>query len=57
LQILLQYKSKGKTQETGKLKKAWIVGALFNTGVHTFLAVHNGEIAGQGSCSPANSCQ
>jgi hypothetical protein len=55
-QILLQYRSKAKGQESGKLKKAWIVGALLNTGVHTFLAVHNGEIAGQGRCGPGEVC-
>lgn len=48
VQILMQYRSKAKPQEAGKLKRAWIVGALLNTGVHTFLAVHNGQIAGQG---------
>jgi hypothetical protein len=47
LQIFVQYKSRTRAHETGKLKKAWIVGALVNTGVHTFLAVHNGQIAGQ----------
>jgi len=49
-QILLQYRSKSFGERTGKLKKAWIVGALLNTGLHTFLAVHNARIAGQGDC-------
>jgi len=48
LQILMQFRSKQKAQARGKSGKAWIVGALLNTGVHTFLAVHNGQIAGQG---------
>lgn len=48
VQILMQYRSKAKARETGKMKKAWIVGGLLNTGVHTFLAVHNGQIAGRG---------
>jgi hypothetical protein len=48
VQIWLQYRSKTKAQESGKVGKAWIVGALLNTGMHTFLAVHNGQIAGQG---------
>lgn len=59
VQILMQYRAKGKAQETGKMKKAWIVGALLNTGVHTFLAVHNGQIAGEGppACQPAGLCR
>jgi|SRR5580704_17114485 hypothetical protein len=48
VQILMQFKSKQKAQASGKSGKAWIVGALLNTGVHTFLAVHNGQIAGRG---------
>jgi hypothetical protein len=57
VQILLQCKSKGMSQRNGKMKKAWIVGALLNTGVHTFLAVHNGRIAGQGACGVGDACQ
>jgi hypothetical protein len=57
VQILLQYKSKGMSQRNGKMKKAWIVGALLNTGVHTFLAVHNGRIAGQGACPVVDACR
>jgi hypothetical protein len=56
VQILLQYKSKEMSQRNGKMKKAWIVGTLLNTGVHTFLAVHNGEIAGRGACQPQELC-
>ncbi len=51
LQIFLQHRSKGLGKRTGKMKKAWIVGALVNTGLHTFLAVHNAEIASQGFCT------
>lgn len=44
-QIFLQYRSRRFGERTGKLKHAWIVGALFNTGLHTSLAVHNAQIA------------
>lgn len=44
-QIFLQYRSKAFTERKRKLKHAWMVGALANTGLHTFLAVHNAEIA------------
>jgi hypothetical protein len=44
-QIFLQYRSKRFGERTGKLKHAWIAGALFDTGLHTILAVHNAEIA------------
>jgi hypothetical protein len=48
VQILMQYRSKAKAEGSGKAGKAWIVGALLNTGIHTFLAVHNGQNAGRG---------
>ena len=60
VQILMQYRSKKKARESGKVGKAWIVGALLNTGVHTFLAVHNGQIAGKGPgipCESGTPCQ
>jgi hypothetical protein len=57
LQIFVQYKSRARAHETGKLKKAWIAGALVNTGVHTLLAVHNGQIAGQGADCVSNACR
>ena len=49
-QILLQYHAKGVSDETGKAGKAWIVGAALDTGLHTFLAVHNARLAGQSVC-------
>lgn len=59
LQIAMQYRAKAKAHEAGKLKKGWIVGALINAGVHTFLAVHNGQIAGDapGVCRPGDFCR
>ena len=57
LQIFAQYKSRARAHETGKLKKVWIVGALVDTGVHTFLAVHNGQIAGQGPDCLGDACR
>jgi hypothetical protein len=44
-QVYMQYRSKRYGERTGKIKNAWIVGALFDTGLHTYLAVHNGQIA------------
>ena len=57
LQIFAQYKSRARSHETGKLKNAWIVGAMVNTGVHTFLAVHNGQIAGRGPDCLRDACR
>jgi hypothetical protein len=48
-QVYMQYRSKRYGERTGKIKNAWIVGALFDTGLHTYLAVHNGQIATRGN--------
>lgn len=49
LQLYMQFRSKGYGERTGKIKHAWIVGALFDTGLHTYLAVHNAQIATRGN--------
>jgi hypothetical protein len=49
LQIFMQYRSKRFGERTGKLKHAWLAGALLDTGLHTFLAVHNAKIAARGN--------
>lgn len=49
LQVFMQYRSKRFCERRGKLKHAWMVGALLDTGMHTFLAVHNARIAGRGN--------
>lgn len=53
LQILLQHHAKSISERTGRLPSAWIVGASVNTGLHTFLAVHNARLADRSIC-PAN---
>jgi hypothetical protein len=49
-QIALQHHAKGIADRTGKARGAWIVGASINTGLHTFLAVHNAGLVGQSVC-------
>jgi hypothetical protein len=44
-QIYAQFRSKKLAERRGRFRKAWIVGGLLDTGVHTFLAVHNAQIA------------
>lgn len=49
LQLYMQFRSKRYGERSGRMKHAWIVGALFDTGLHTYLAVHNGQIATRGN--------
>ncbi|HKS80526.1 MAG TPA: hypothetical protein VJR23_03395 [Candidatus Acidoferrales bacterium] len=49
IQVFMQYRSKRFGERRGRLKNAWIVGALLDTGVHTVLAAHNARIASRGN--------
>jgi hypothetical protein len=53
LQILLQHHAKTISEQTGRFRNGWLVGASVNTGFHTFLAIHNARLAGEPVC-PAN---
>lgn len=49
MQVFMQYRSKRFGERRRRLKNAWIVGALLDTGVHTVLAAHNARIASRGN--------
>jgi len=49
-QILLEHHVKSVSDRTGNARGAWIVGASIDTGLHTFLAVHNAGLVGQSVC-------
>jgi hypothetical protein len=53
LQILLQHHAKIISEQTGKFRNGWLVGASVNTGFHTFLSIHNARLAEESVC-PAN---
>lgn len=49
-QIFLQYRSKQIGENAERGKNLWLVGASIDTGLHTFLAVHNAQISNQRVC-------